>query len=372
MLDEEAAARSFQDFHRVWVEPELHRRFGKAGPPPDFRIFQCLVRLPPHKPAIVDFNDDVPWKMRCKMANGTRVDKGDPVYLDQIEYVESVAPPECEGERVGFVYIHRIAGGGFRMIFEGSAALPRADAQGEESKWSLSDAVCEYLNAVFFERTIRFHDEQQQGLALIGIWPIPSLIPYPLSRCTALAQKGNHEEARRLLVGHCSPEWLEAQLDRWLTVRELAERRELLSQALAAHRAGQYILAIHAIVPHLEGMVSDRLSRSLVPEAMHFRHDSKLGQLRDMALEGDQVAFSFRRVVESTVDFILKGPVLETFKNWLDDPNCMFPNRHVVGHGKFIETLYTEENSVKAFLLLDTLAHILIAMGAPDGGSQAP
>lgn len=370
MLDEEAATRSFDEFYRLWVEPELRRRFGEAGPPSNFRIFQCLVRLPPRKPPIVEFNDDVSWDARCKIPTGTSFDKGDPAYLHQIEYVESVRPPECDGKPVGFVYIHRLPGAGFRMIFDSCAGLSQADPNTQDSKWKFSHAVCEYLNAVLFERAIRLHDEQQQALASIGIWPIPSLIPYPLSRCTHLVQNGKHDEARTVVVRHCSPDWLDARLDRWLTVPELADRRELLTQALAAHRASQYVLTIHALVPQLEGIVSDRMIRSLRPGEMHFRQESKLKQLRDKALEDDDIAFSFRRVIESTVDFIVKGPVLETFKHWLDDPNCMFPNRHVVGHGKFIEKLYTEENSVKAFLLLDTLAEILRTMGGAATPSQ--
>jgi hypothetical protein len=67
----------------------------------------------------------------------------------------------------------------------------------------------------------------------------------------------------------------------------------------------------------------------------------------------------YRRIVESAIDFILGGPVLATFRKWGDQINQAFPNRHVVEHGKYDESLYTEINSVKLFLLLDTLYQII-------------
>ena len=60
------------------------------------------------------------------------------------------------------------------------------------------------------------------------------------------------------------------------------------------------------------------------------------------------------------MDFILEGPVLKTFKRWNDQIDDAFPNRHVIEHGRYDESLYTEENSTKQFLLLDTVYHIML------------
>lgn len=54
------------------------------------------------------------------------------------------------------------------------------------------------------------------------------------------------------------------------------------------------------------------------------------------------------------------GPVVcESFKDWQSNVKNAFANRHVVEHGKFDDTLYSEENSIKIILLLDTLYYIL-------------
>ena len=357
--DQEASARTFSDFHRLWVEPELRRRYGDAGPPSDFRIIECRVLLPAGKLPIVQFNDEVSWAATCKKPLGLAFAKGEPVYLHHIERIESVRAPTFEGAPVAFFYIHKVPGAGFRIIFDCTPAWEPARSQSPQEKWKFSDAVCEHLNAQLFERVIRFQETEKTALASIGVWAIPSLLPYPLSRCTQLVKEGKLQEARAEIVRYCSANWLESQLPRWLKMPELADRRSLLTQALAAHRAGQFVLSISSLVPHLEGIISDRMVRRLPAGEMNFRPGSKLGQFWDSALEGSDTPFAFRRVIESTMEFVLEGPVLETFKAWLDRTSDTFPNRHAVAHGKFIEGLYTEENSIKAFLLLDTLAHIL-------------
>ena len=59
----------------------------------------------------------------------------------------------------------------------------------------------------------------------------------------------------------------------------------------------------------------------------------------------------------------LGGPVLETLGSWLERIDEAFPHRHVVEHGKYEEALFTEENSIKLFLLLDTVFHIIVRHG---------
>jgi hypothetical protein len=51
-------------------------------------------------------------------------------------------------------------------------------------------------------------------------------------------------------------------------------------------------------------------------------------------------------IVESTSSFILNGPVFQTFKEWESRIMNAFANRHVVEHGKYDSSLYTEENSI--------------------------
>ena len=65
------------------------------------------------------------------------------------------------------------------------------------------------------------------------------------------------------------------------------------------------------------------------------------------------------KVVSGTIDFIVKGPVMQTFKNWNDAISDAFPGRNPVSHGKYDQDLHSEGNSIKVFLLLDTIWHML-------------
>jgi len=56
---------------------------------------------------------------------------------------------------------------------------------------------------------------------------------------------------------------------------------------------------------------------------------------------------------------MLTGPVLRTFDKWSVAIDNLFPNRHVVEHGKYDDSIFTEENSIKLFLLLDTIYYAM-------------
>jgi hypothetical protein len=110
-------------------------------------------------------------------------------------------------------------------------------------------------------------------------------------------------------------------------------------------------------LPQIEGVISDWAyaeSGGNIP----FRQVSKTKTFRDLILNRLS-SFIFNAVVESTVDFILKGPVLKDFKEWSVNIDNTFANRNVIGHGKYNESFFTEENSIKLFLLLDTIYTVM-------------
>jgi hypothetical protein len=119
-------------------------------------------------------------------------------------------------------------------------------------------------------------------------------------------------------------------------------------------------LSIHALLPQVEGIITEWVYENLPPSEMQpWRPESKAQRFRDLALEEPVTTYTFRRIVESAIDFILGGPILETFKRWNQQINEAFPNRHVVAHGKYDESLYSEDNSIKLVLLLDTVYYII-------------
>jgi len=76
-------------------------------------------------------------------------------------------------------------------------------------------------------------------------------------------------------------------------------------------------------------------------------------------LDDSLTSKTFETIVNSTMKFILEGPVLSTFKNWVESINSAFPNRNVISHGKHDDSIYTRQNSLKLILLLDTLRYIV-------------
>lgn len=76
--------------------------------------------------------------------------------------------------------------------------------------------------------------------------------------------------------------------------------------------------------------------------------------------------YTYRRIVESSLEFILDGPVLSTFQNWFARIDRSFANRNVIEHGKYDDSLFSEENSIKLFLLLDTIYYIVSERGEKE------
>ena len=50
--------------------------------------------------------------------------------------------------------------------------------------------------------------------------------------------------------------------------------------------------------------------------------------------------------------------MLKPFK-WLETVDNIFPNRHIVEHGRYDESLCNEENSIKMFLLLESIHYVM-------------
>ena len=162
-----------------------------------------------------------------------------------------------------------------------------------------------------------------------------------------------------VFVGHCSAKRLSELLAAWWDIPAFNDRRVLFEQTLSAHLAGQYYLSVSTLVPHLEGVVTDWL-HSIIPDTK-FRLESKFKQFRDVIASYPDATPSYQQVMESAVSFILNGPAMENFKNWYASFDTSFANRHVVGHGRFNLRVYSEENSAKLFLMLDTLRQLISA-----------
>jgi hypothetical protein len=362
VLDDEASKNLFNHIHKIWMEPEILRRKKTGSLPDDFQIFHCLIRLPKERPPVVEFNDEISWIASVKKAPGTSFEKGQAVFIHEIKEISAVKPPEVDGQRVAFIYLSWM-GYGYQIFFDFTPNLPESTApKVVEMPWGLGEKIAQSLQIILTEKTIHIHDIAQKKLQKIGLWACPALLPYPLSKILWQLGKNDVDGARATLLSYCSPEYIENLSSKWWNIEQFKIRKSLIQDAIAAHKEGKYGLSIHALLPQIEGIVTDYVSAKLPVEEIPWRQESKTRKFRDLVLGKPMTMFTYKRIVESTIDFILGGPVLETFKRWVDQINDAFPNRHVVQHGKYDEKLFTEENSVKLLLLLDTLYYILSAL----------
>jgi hypothetical protein len=358
-MDATGVGNLFEQIHERWVQPEITKRQATAQLGADFKIRRCLIKLPQGQDPIVEFNEEISWLATVRKPKDLGFNAGDPVFLSQIERVETVEPPTVDGKRVSFFYVY-FSGVGWQIVFDCTPNLPpdRYELPDAED-WDLGKSIAELINLELQERAIHLHDQHQAAVQSIGLWAAPALLPYPLSAIADKCEKGSLAEAREILIKHCSTDFLSGRVGQWCSVKAFADRALLFREALVSHREGRYSQSIHSLVPHIEGVVTDWIYSKMPAGAAPHKQKSKTEKLRELLDGGASRTFAEQRVQDSIIDFILCGPVLETFRDWLAPVSDTFPNRHVIGHGRYSHALYTEENSIKAFLAMDTLHHIM-------------
>ena len=367
MLDEKGARNLFDQIQKLWIQPEISRRKQIGSWPADFKIFRCLIRLPKDGPPIVEFNDEIQWVASVKIAPGTAFQKGQPVFLYEVQEITAVSPPEVDGQRVAFVYLFW-TGNAYQIMFDFTPNVPEGLISNEQKRaWHLGKTIAESLQAILVEKTIHVHDTAQVLLREIGLWAAPALLPYPMTKIIKQLAEGDDAGARHTLLEYCTSEYIEELSSKWWTIEQFGARKKLIQEALNAHKRGEYRLSIHALLPQIEGIITDWIYTKLPEDAIPWRQESKTKKFRDLVLSKPPTTFTYKRIVESAVDFIVGGPVLKTFKRWVDQIDETFPNRHVVQHGKYDDSLFTEENSVKLFLLIDTVYHTISAQSERGG-----
>ena len=320
-----------------------------------------MIKLPRDRGPIVEFNEEIGWIVSARRPPGTAVEKGQKVFIHEIAEVTAVMPPTVDGQRVAFVYVFA-AGNAWQIVFD---FTPNVDEnlipEKERKTWPLSSVIAESLQAILVEKVIRIHDRTQVVLRDNGLWAAPALLPYPLSKIVKQLEDNDKDGASATLRNYCSPQWIKQISSRWWNIEQFNFRKRVIDEALEAHLARRYTSSIYALLPQIEGLVSDYIYPRLRETEMPSRQESKTKKFQDLVLDKPPSSFTYQRIVQSAIDFIIDGPVLKSFKRWVDEIDEAFPGRHSVEHGKYEPSLFTEENSIKLFLLVDTLYHIMSA-----------
>jgi len=296
-----------------------------------------------------------------ELVPGITLKKDQDIYLHEIKKIWAVTLPELNGERIAFIYIF-YNGFGYQIIFDFTPNMPNEIISKEEkdkSSLSISTAIAESLQAILIEKTIRIHDGFRESLLNIGLWAVPALLPYPMIKIIRQLEENEIQGARDTLIDYCTSQYIGRLSSKWWIVPQFNSRKTLLTDALDAHRMGKYRLSIYALIPQIEGIITDWICEALPDgETPPWRTESRVKKFRDLGIyEKVPTTLTDRRIGESVIDIIL-GYILKDFK-WVEPIETAIPSRHVLEHGRYDESLLTEENSIKLFLLLDTIYYII-------------
>lgn len=357
MLDEEGIKTFFQQIHDLWIRPELDRRF-PDGTPKDFKVWEALIRLPKNSQPIVQFNREIGWEFEVKVLENIEVEIDQEIYLHEVENIQKALPPRVDGKRVAFVYLFW-SGYSYKIIMDSSPNWPDFDP---DKEFNLGSAIANHIRAKMAETTVRLSANAASELRQIGLWVVTSLTPYPLSKIIERIGANQLDEARAVLVEYCKSDFIDGLIETWIPIPVYQERIEIFREATFAHRNKKYYASIYTLMPQIEGVITDWLYPLVQPQANLFKWKMKkrINDFENLIQQVPQFEFQYREALRSTLEFLRTGQPLQGFTNWLDkiDPN--FPARHPVTHGKFEKTMFNEENSIKLFLLLDTICQFMM------------
>jgi hypothetical protein len=352
--DPEFKENLIKSFRDNWIVPEIVRR---GADPDTFQFHRCLIRLPQEHPPIVEFDEEVELVSSYEAAPGQIFSPGELVGLHQIKRFTKVQRPEFENVPVAFALVVQI--GTTRATF--FEFTPNNSELDIDIEFRFGEAIASFFNRQISSSTMKLASQVNPQLTGLGLWAAPALIPYPLGLISKLLEEGKVSEARATFCSHCSSAFLGSLVDRWFRTPVFRHRERLLRDAMSAHKQGQFGLSIYALTPQVEGIISDWLWQNHPGRDIPWRSEPKTRKLQEILLEiSGSTEETHHKILASTFEFVTTV-VMEQFRWAASDSsvNLAFPGRNAVSHGRYVEELYSEENSIKLFLLLDTIEQLL-------------
>lgn len=349
-IESEFGNNLFSELKRIFIIPELEKRIKDGRIKESYFPKTMFIKIT-EKGSVIEFDEEI--KLIAKAISAKNFDAiGESVELADIRGFLS-ANFEKEENIIQYFFIkkiynkyHILFNSGTNTILDEDTNLTIAEYLGILSHLSLQ------------EKVINWQETYSNHLSQIGLWAIPALIPYPINNILELLSKDNLQGARSFLLEYCSPEFIEKLSDKWWSIKQFNERKKYFIEILDAHKKGKYRLVIPALSPQIEGIMSDWLFEKEDGNLKAYRQESKTKRFFDIVNKNIDEE-SFKIIINSVKKFILEGIFLKTFKTWNTNIENVFPNRHIVEHGKYDDSIYSEENAIKLFLLLDTIFYII-------------
>jgi hypothetical protein len=207
----------------------------------------------------------------------------------------------------------------------------------------------------FHKRFIQAQKEEKEALINTGWMICPSLMDIPtvyLRKAVVSYNNGDKGKAianlMKLYYGESSWTKLNNTVKSWENHKLFTKQRmKIIRDALRAHKRKEYTLSIPALLPIVEGIVTDycRIKKIRVPESKTTQKAKKA--LEELGLQGDGY------ISEILLAFILNQLYIPTNKLKASS-NRKQLNRHGILHGSYAG--YPDgTRSLKCFLILDVL-----------------
>ncbi len=350
MLGQEGRERTWSQFYKLFVEPELEKRSDVAWSD----IHKVLIKLPQDKEPIVEFNDEVQFKYAVE--DPVARNKGDVLKYYDIREIKEILPPKVDDRYVAFVYAWR---SGDYINFAFDCTPNHSDFDKNEHKLAEALSLRLYYEAMEVIMSPVFETHKQ--LALIGLPLCPELIPFPLNKIVKHIRANELDAALKLIEVHCDDTFLEELVQKWYSREMPRERRALYDQALKTHVCDLYVVTMNALMGEFEGIITEWLTKDLagveVTDLGSYRKKfEKFKSIVETAIPLETIE---HKVLQSITKFLISpDTLLQKFNiaEWNNPSiNVNNPSRHIIQHGKHVPEYYTKINSIKMFLVIHSI-----------------
>jgi len=237
-------------------------------------------------------------------------------------------------------------------------ALKKLDEAPLEHKQELKEQLIGLLSTTDRNRaTIRLLTKEDDELSRIldahGWWILAKDINGPVKR--ELIRLGQSADTSAISGYLCSlfrendAARLKERIDAWCTLPYLADRKQIVLDSLEAHKAGKSTLTVPALLPLVDGMMRKFQRQYLRPG-----HPNKAIQVKKFV---DYFCRNQPKLFGKAFRAFMYKQMFATF----DFNNGVCPssiNRHAILHGEIFDYA-TEANSLRVFLMLDTLSQFI-------------
>ena len=347
MFGEEGRERAWSRIYELYIEPEVEKR-------PDVEwsaIYKVLIKLPKGKEPEVEFNDEVQFIYAVEDPVGRNA--GEALEYYDFREIKEIIPPKVDNRSVAFIYAWRTRDHIY-FACDFSPNLPDFD----ESSHKLSQGLEFHLKCKLIERMIPNMVQAQPLLLKHGLALFSRLLNYPLNQMVKSFVDGNPEVALNLLEEYANPDFIRSVVAQWNRVESFVAREPLFAEAVEAHANGQYHLSINALIGHIEGTITDWLYKEVkAPHDVPVGYKSRIETFKQTIEVTVTPEFAVNKVIESICEFLISPEtLLQGYFDWNSPlPNINSPHRNFLAHGKYIRELYTKVNSIKMFLVLDSI-----------------